>query len=62
MCMYVYMYCIPIPAADSTFSANPGKENVRNTAIAEAAIAAPSPARLSVMLFGRGPSTFSNCW
>ena len=55
------MYCVLIPAADSTFSVNPGKEKVKNTIIAEAAMAAPSPASLSKMLSGRGPA-FSNCW
>ena len=56
------MYCIPILAADSTFSANPGKEKVRNTIIDEAAMTAPSPASLRVMLSGRGPAALSNCW
>ena len=47
---------IRVPAADSTFSAYPAKENVRNTRVAESAIAAPSPDNLS----GRVPSTFSS--
>ena len=49
-----------LPAADRTFSHSPGKEKVRNTIEAEAAIFAPSPESFNVILSGTGPSDVAN--
>ena len=61
--MYMYLelglQCICLPAADRTFSASPGNENVRKT-IVDDAILAPSPESLTVTCVDCGSSISSS--